>query len=191
MPATNPQLPQRHPITVQEFFRMGETGVLAPETGIELIDGELIDMPPIGPQHASRTKRVSALLHRAIGERAIVSTQDPILLGDLNAPQPDIALLVPRDDFYEAEHPHPADVLLLIEVADTSLTYDYDRKLPLYARFGIPEVWLIDIAGRTVMIHRDPQAEQARYAARFPLEPPGLIRPVMLPDIELDLSALL
>lgn len=170
---------------------MGETGVLAPETRIELIDGELIDMPPVGPQHASRAKRVSALLHRAIGERAIVSTQDPILLGDLNAPQPDIALLVPRDDFFEAEHPRPADVLLLIEVADTSLAYDYDRKLPLYARFGIPEVWLIDIAGRTVMIHRDPKAEQARYAVPFPLEPPGLIRPVMLPDIELDLSALL
>lgn len=90
MPATNPQVPQRHPITVEEFFRMGETGVLAPETRIELIDGELIDMPPIGPPHASRTKRVSALLHRAIGERAIVSTQDPIILGDLNAPQPDI-----------------------------------------------------------------------------------------------------
>lgn len=191
MPATNPQVPQRHPITVREFFRMGETGVLGPETRIELIDGELIDMPPIGPPHASRTKRLSALLHRAVGGRAIVSTQDPILLGDLNAPQPDIALLSPRDDFYEAEHPRPADALLLIEIADTSLAYDRDRKLPLYARFGIPEVWLIDIAGGTVTIHRDPLAEQASYATRFPLESPGLIRPVMLPDMELDLSALL
>ncbi|MCU0836787.1 MAG: Uma2 family endonuclease [Chromatiaceae bacterium] len=145
--------------------------------------------PPTAPDHRAgvlphgRDRRAGARdPHRAHRRRA-----------DRHAapPQPDIALLAPRDDFYEAEHPRPADVLLLVEVADTSLAYDRDRKLPLYARFGIPEVWLIDIAGRTVMIHRDPQAEPGRYAARFPLEPPGLIQPVMLPDIELDLSALL
>jgi Uma2 family endonuclease len=191
MQAIAQQGPTRHRITVQEFFRMGEIGVFEPEARIELIDGELFDMPPIGPPHASRTKRVSRLLHRGVGDSAIVSTQDPIILGDLNAPQPDIALLKPRDDFYETEHPQPDDILLLVEVADTSLAHDRDRKLPLYARFAIPEVWLVDIGGRAVTVHRDPRPEQGSYATSVPLEPPGLIRPAMLPDVELDLSALL
>jgi Uma2 family endonuclease len=191
MQATAPQAPRRHPITVQEFFRMGEIGVFEPEARIELIEGELIDMPPIGPPHASRTTRVSTILHRGLGVRAIVSTQNPVILGDLNAPQPDIAVLEPRDDFYETRHPHPEDVLLLVEVPDSSLAFDRDRKLPLYARFGIPEFWLVNIPDRAVIVHRDPRPEQGSYATRFPLALPGLIRPVMLPDIELDLSTLL
>ncbi|WP_295882512.1 Uma2 family endonuclease [uncultured Thiohalocapsa sp.] len=114
-----------------------------------------------------------------------------MILGDLNAPQPDIAVLKPREDFYATGHPHPDDVLLLVEVADTSPAHDRHRRLPLYARFGVPEVWLIDIGGRAVTIHRDPQPAQGSYATSFLLESPGLIRPVMLPDLELDLSALL
>ena len=82
-------------------------------------------------------------------------------------------------------------MLLLVEVADISLAFDHDRKLPLYARFGIPEVWLVNVPGRAVIVHRDPQPEQGGYATRFSLKPPGLIRPVMLPDVELDLSSLL
>jgi Uma2 family endonuclease len=191
MQATPPQVPRRHPITVQEFFRMGESGVLAPDARIELIEGELIDMAPIGPAHAGRTTRIGTILHRGVADHAIVSTQNPIILGDLNAPQPDITLLKPRADFYEIEHPHPDDVLLVVEVADSSLTYDRDRKLPLYGRFRIPELWVVDIAGRTISIHRDPQPAQGTYAMGFELELPGLIRPVMLPDIELDLACLL
>ncbi|WP_058555356.1 Uma2 family endonuclease [Thiohalocapsa sp. ML1] len=191
MQASAPQAPQRHPITVQEFFRMGETGVLAPDARIELIEGELIDMPPIGPPHASRIAQLNELLVEATRGRAAVWPQNPILLGDLSAPQPDIALLKRRDDFYAHGHPQPEDVLLLGEVADSSLAFDRDRKLPLYARFGIPEVWLVNIPGRTVIVHRNPRPEQGSYATQFPLEPPGLIRPVLLPDIELDLSPLL
>jgi Uma2 family endonuclease len=191
MQATAPQAPQRHAITVEEFFRMGEIGVFEPEARIELIEGELIDMARIGPPHASRTARLSTIFHRGLGGCAIVSTQNPVILGDLNAPQPDIALLKPRDDFYETRHPHPDDILLLVEVADTSLAHDRDRKLPLYARFAVPEVWLIDIGGRSVTIHRDPQPQQGCYATSFPLQPPGLIRPVLLPDVELDLAPLL
>jgi len=191
MQATAQQTPTRHRITVPEFFRMGEIGVFAPEARIELIDGELFDMPPIGPPHASRTTRISSILHRSLAERAIVSTQNPVILGDLNAPQPDIAVLKPRADFYATEHPQPDDILLLVEVAGTSLAHDRDRKLPLYARFAIPEVWLIDIGGGAVTIHRDPQPEQGSYATGFTLAPPALIRPVMLPDLELDLSPLL
>jgi Uma2 family endonuclease len=191
MPATAPQAPRRHPITVQEFFRMGETGVLAPDARIELIEGELIDMPPIGPPHASRTAQLNEILVGALRGHAVVWPQNPVLLGDLSAPQPDIAVLERREDFYAHGHPQPEDVLLLVEVADSSLAFDCDRKLPLYARFGVPEFWLVNIPGRAVIVHRDPRPEQGSYATQFSLEPPGLIRPVKLPDVELDLSPLL
>ena len=100
---------------------MGEAGVLDPEARIELIEGEMIDMPPIAPPYASHTRRLTLLLIEAIGRRAIVSTRNPILPGDLSAPQPDIAILKPRNDFYSAEHPQAEDVLLVIEVADSSV----------------------------------------------------------------------
>jgi hypothetical protein len=101
---------------------MGEAGVLDPNARIELIDGEMIDMPPIAPPHAGRTKRLNLLLIEAIGRRAVVSTQDPVLLGDLSAPQLDIAILKPREDFYTQAHPQAEDVLLVIEIADSSGT---------------------------------------------------------------------
>ena len=191
MHAIAQQVPTRHLITVQEFFRMGQGGVFAPEARIELIDGALFDMPPIGPPHASETARINQILVDGVRGRAIVWPQNPIHLGDLSAPQPDLALLRLREDFYRHEHPRPEHVLLLVEVADTSLAHDRDRKLPLYARFAIPEVWLVDIGAGAVSIHRDPRPEQGRYATSFPLTPPGLIQPVLLPDLELNLSALL
>jgi Uma2 family endonuclease len=180
--------PRPHRVTTQEFFRMGEAGVLDPEARIELIEGEMIDMPPIAPPHASRTKRLTLLLIEAVGRRAIVSTQDPILLGDLSAPQPDIAILKPRDDFYSSEHPQAEDVLLVIEVADSSVRYDRTRKLPLYARYGIPEVWLIDIPARAIRVHRAP--ENGAYRSSHQLGPPYRISPSMLDGVELELGAL-
>lgn len=191
MQAIAQQVPTRHRITVQEFFRMGEIGVFEPEARIELIDGELFDMPPIGPPHASETARINQILVEATRGRAIVWPQNPIRLGDLSAPQPDLALLRWRQDFYRQAHPRPDDVLLLVEVAGTSLAHDRDRKLPLYARFAIPEVWLIDITGGAVTVYRDPRPEHGSYASTLLLEAPGLIRPAMLPDVELDLLPLL
>ncbi len=167
---------------------MGEAGVLDPEARIELIEGELIDMPPIAPPHAGRTKRLTLLLIEALARRAIVSTQDPILLGDLSAPQPDIAVLKPRDDFYTSEHPRADDVLLVIEIADSSVLYDRERKLPLYARFGIPEAWLIDIPARAIWIHRDPA--DGAYRRSFALAAPYRIGLALLDGVELDLGGL-
>jgi Uma2 family endonuclease len=188
MPVNAFHAPRPHRVTTQEFFRMGEAGVLDPEAKIELIEGEMIDMPPIAPPHASRTTRLTRLLIEAIGRRAVVSTQNPVLLGDLSAPQPDIAILDPRDDFYSSEHPKAKDVRLLIEIADSSVRYDRTRKLPLYARYGIPEVWLIDIPARAIWIHRDP--ENGAYGTTFELTPPYRISPSMLDDVELTLAAL-
>ena len=167
---------------------MGEAGVLDPEARIELIEGVMIDMPPIAPPHAGRTKRLTFLLIEAIGKRAIVATQDPILLGDLSAPQPDIAVLKPRDDFYTSDHPQAEDVLLVIEIADSSIRYDRERKLPLYARFGISETWLIDIPARAIRVYREP--ENGAYQTSFQLAAPHRIRPAMLDGVELALGGL-
>ena len=181
--------PRRHPITVGEYVRMGTTGVLGEEARVELIEGEIIDMPPIGAPHASKVKRLNRILSLGVGNRAIVSAQDPILLGDFSAPQPDLALLRPRDDFYDQAHPGPEDVLLLIEVADSSLAYDRETKLPLYARFGIPEVWLLDVVGGNLDIHRDP--EGGRYTTQFRVRSLDEVEVSGLPGLVLDLGGLL
>lgn len=188
MPASAFQTPRRHPITVGEYIQMGVTGILGPEPRVELIDGEIIDMPPIGAPHAGGVKRLIRVLTQALGERAILAAQDPVLLGDLSAPQPDLALLRPRDDFYAEAHPGPEDVLLLIEVAASSLAFDRETKLPLYARFGIPEVWLVDVAGRTLDIQRDPDG--GRYTTQFRVRDLTAVEIAALPGLSLDLTGL-
>jgi Uma2 family endonuclease len=182
------QIPKPHPITVQEYLRMGETGVLDPGSRLELIEGELFDMPPIGPLHSSRVKRLIRIFSQALGDRAIVSVQDPVLLGDFSVPQPDLALLRWREDFYERAHPRPADVLVLVEVADTTLAYDRDRKLPLYARFAVPEVWLVDVLGNHLDVHRDPA--DGTYTTRFRVQDLSRVGVAALPDVTLDLRPL-
>lgn len=141
-------------LSVADYHRMGEVGILGPELRTELIDGEIIEMPPIGHPHAGTVKLLANRLKESVGANAIVAVQDPVWLDDHSEPIPDIALLRPRADWYRNGHPGPHDVLLLIEVADTSLTYDREVKLPRYARAGIPEVWLVDLSGRRLSIHR-------------------------------------
>ncbi|RKT45872.1 Uma2 family endonuclease [Thiocapsa rosea] len=148
--------------SVTDYHRMGETGILGPDLRTELIDGEIIEMPPIGYPHAGTVKLLANLMKETVGRDAIVAVQDPVWLDDHSEPLPDIALLRPRPDYYRNAHPGPADVLLLVEVADSSLAYDREIKLPRYARAGIPEVWLVDLAGRRLDIHRQPT--EAGYA---------------------------
>jgi len=182
------QLPQHHPISVREYFRMGETGVLDPEVRCELIEGKLFDMPPIGPPHSSKVNRLIRSFSQIVGDQAIVSAQNPIVLGDFSAPQPDLALLHWRENFYEQVHPGPEDVLMLAEVADSTLTYDRDYKLPLYARFAIPEVWLVDVAGRQLDVHQDP--ESGKYKTKFRVRDLSCVGIAALPNIKLDLRSL-
>lgn len=167
---------------------MGETGVLDPRARIELLEGKLFDMPPIGPQHSSQVNRFIRLFSRVVGDQAIVSAQNPVLLGDFSAPQPDLALLRWRDDFYEQAHPGPADILVLVEVADSTLAHDRDRKLPLYARFGIPEVWILDIGGKHLDIHRDPA--DGTYTTRFRVQDLSSVCIAAVPHLRLDLRSL-
>lgn len=180
---------KRHRLTVEEYHRMGETGVLAPDARVELIQGEIIDMAPIGTRHAATVKRLSALLSKASAGRAIVSVQDPIRLDDASEPQPDLALVKPRADYYAHGHPTAADVLLIIEVADTSGAYDRHVKAPLYARHGVPEVWIVDLDERVVRFLRSPDGD--RYTDITASETPRLTPIALLPGIALDLSDIL
>jgi len=147
---------QRRKLSLDEFHRMGEAGILREDDRVELIEGDLIQMAPIGTKHFAKVNRLSRLFSQAVGKLAIVSTQNPIALPAQNEPQPDIAILKPRDDDYEGQLPAAQDVLLLVEVADTTLAYDRDVKVPIYARHGIVEVWLVDVNTRQLFVHRDP-----------------------------------
>jgi Uma2 family endonuclease len=149
-----PPRPRR--LTVEDYYRMGEVGILRSDECVELIEGEIIDMSPPGHLHAGTVDQLADLLHRAVGDRAIVRVQNPVLLDRYSEPQPDLALLLPRADFYKSTRPRSVDVLLVIEVADTSLTYDCEVKVALYARHGIPEVWVVDIRGHRLLRYRDP-----------------------------------
>jgi len=149
--------PTRHLISVDAFHRMGETGILGPADRVELIDGEIIDMSPIGALHAAIVDLLARHFGRRAGDAVFVRCQNPLRLDDMSEPEPDIAILRPRADFYTTAHPGPADVLLVIEVADTSLSYDLAVKVPLYARHGIPEVWVIDSATRRTQVFREPR----------------------------------
>ena len=148
--------PARHLISVDVFYRMGEAGILGPSDRVELIDGEIIDMSPIGALHAAIVARLASFFSQRLGEAAVIRCQNPLRLDDVNEPEPDIAILRSRSDFYMTAHPGPADVLLVIEVADTSLAYDLGTKVPLYARHGIPEVWVIYAATRQTRVFRQP-----------------------------------
>jgi Uma2 family endonuclease len=148
--------PTRRRFTVHDYHRMAEAGVLGEDDRVELIDGEIIQMSPIGSPHAGTVNRCSKRLEQRFGDAAVVQVQNPIRLDEHNEPEPDLALLKPRPDFYTTAHPTPPDVFLVVEVADTSLEYDRRRKLPLYARHGIPEVWLVDLNADTILVARDP-----------------------------------
>lgn len=150
---------QRHRLSVTDFHRMAEAGILRPGERVELIEGEIIDMAPIGSAHGGAVKLLANRLKLAVGERAVVSVQDPVVLDAHSEPQPDVALLRPREDFYAASHPRAQDVLLVVEVAEASLPYDREVKPPLYARHGIPEAWLVDLASRQFLMHRAPTAK--------------------------------
>ena len=185
----NPPLLTRHRLSVADYYRMGEAGIFAPDARVELIEGEVIDMAPIGTRHGSAVKRLVALLTSALGARVIVAVQDPLRLNELSEPEPDLMLLKPRADFYADAHPTAADVLLLIEVADTSARYDREIKLPLYARHGVPEVWLVDLEARLLRFYSQPAGDA--YAQSSTSASPGRRSIAALPGIEIDLAQIL
>ena len=160
---------------------MGEAGVFGEDDRVELLDGHVYAMSPIGSEHAACVRRLNRLFQKRVGTSALVSVQTPIRLDDVSEPEPDLALLAPRDDDYAARHPRPDDIFLVVEVADTSLAFDRDVKLPLYADAGIPEVWLVDLASNEVHAFR--RLESDRYAEHETVGPGEAIRVTELPSL--------
>lgn len=180
--------PRYHKLKVADYYRMAEVGILAPDARVELIDGEIIDMVPIGSAHASCVDRLLRVLSGSVGEQAIVRVQNPLRLGDFSEPGPDLMLLKPKEDFYASRHPAADDVLLLIEVSDTSLQYDLGVKIPLYAAHGVGEVWVVDLAGRCLLMHREPAGKAYRRVESS--ESLATVAPSALPGVTLDLRQL-
>lgn len=172
-----------------EYHRMAEAGILSEDDRVELIEGEIVQMSPIGSRHQACVDRLSTLFHQHVGRAAIVRVQGPVSLGEYSEPQPDLALLRPRDDFYAQAHPTPADILLLVEVAETSQGYDRDIKLPLYARAGVPEVWLADLVEDAMYVYCQPHGgayNEARQVRRG-----ESLAPRLLPHVTLEVGAIL
>jgi Uma2 family endonuclease len=146
----------RRLFAVDEFHRMAEAGVFGDADRLELVDGEVVQMTPIGSRHAGCVMSLNDWFGQHVQARAIVSVQNPVVLSEQTEVYPDIALLKRRSDFYSHSLPRPADVLLIVEVADTTADYDRQVKLPRYARVGIPEVWVLDLPQGAIDVYRQP-----------------------------------
>ncbi|QSJ19871.1 Uma2 family endonuclease [Nostoc sp. UHCC 0702] len=157
----------RRKFTVEQYHKMVESGILAEDDRVELIRGEIIEMSPIGTKHAACVNRLVNLLVQLLGKRVIVAAQNPIALNNKSEPQPDVALLKPRDDFFATAHPQPQDIFLLIEVSDSTVMYDREEKIPLYAEANIIEVWLIDINEQIVEVYQQPTAAGYQHMQKF------------------------
>jgi Uma2 family endonuclease len=152
----------RYRFSVADYHRLGETGILAGDRRVELIDGEIRHMNPIGPLHAGTVSHLLHLLSRQLGERALLSVQNPVQLDDFSEPQPDLMVLRPRDDSYTTAHPQPADVFVIVEVADTTERYDREEKILRYARAGIAEAWLVLPGVKTIEQYTEPRGGSYR-----------------------------
>ncbi len=182
------ELPRRR-FTVEDYHRMAEAGILHEADRVELIEGEIVEMSPIGHHHIASVLALSRRLTLAVGDRALLSSQNPVRLSHDTEPEPDVVLLRPPESRYWQQAPRAEDVLLLVEVADSSYRYDRDVKLPLYARAGIPEVWVVDIAGEAVEIHRQPGLRG--YASAQRVERGATIAPAAFADAVLAVADLL
>jgi Uma2 family endonuclease len=181
---------QRYRFTVEEYHRMGEAGILPEDSRIELIAGEIVVREPIGSRHAGTVNRLTRLWTSRLGERAVVQVQNPIELPEEDSePQPDVTLLRPRADFYTGAHPVAADVLLLIEVADSTLAVDRRVRMPLYARAAIREAWILDLTADRVEVYRAPTAKGYRQVATFARG--QRLTPEAFPDLTLTVEDLL
>lgn len=161
--------PAQKPISIRLYQQMGEKGLLTQEDRVQLIDGEILEMPPIGARHGSVTGRLSKWMYQAVGDAAIIRLGNPVNLGEYSQPQPDLMLLEPRADDYIEAHPGPENVLLLVEVSDSTLDFDQGRKRELYARFAIREYWVIDVKNRSIDAYSDPAHGEFRSAVKHRL----------------------
>jgi Uma2 family endonuclease len=179
--------PARHKLDVETLYRMADAGIFGEDDRIELIDGELIDMAPIGCDHAATVNGLTQVLIMACYGRATVSIQNPVRIDTFNEPQPDLVVLRLRADNYHKEpRGGPEDALLVVEVADTSLRFDRTVKLPLYARAGFAEVWIVDLKHRVLNAYRD--SSDGEYATVQTYRAGDSIALALAPDIAITLN---
>ena len=175
--------------TVDEYHRMAKAGVFHEDDRVELIDGQVVEMTPIGPRHARCVDDLTRLLSRLADDQAIVRVQNPVVLAEYHEPQPDLALVRERPDRYGQAHPQPAHVMLVVEVADTSVEHDRSVKIPLYARAEIPEAWLVNLPDELIEVYRNPAG--GSYAEITSLSRGETIKPLLLPDARLGVADIL
>ena len=185
-PAETAEVRPRRRFTVAEYYAMAEAGILTKRDRVELLDGEIVVMAPIGNRHAFCVDWLNRFWILALAERAIDRIQNPVRLNDSSEPEPDITLLAWRDDFYVSGHPGPDDVLLLIEVADSTVDFDRNQKLRLYARAGIVEFWIVNLQDRRVETYAEPEGD--RYGNIRHYGPGESVSPLSFPDITLEVE---
>jgi len=187
--ATEDGGPAPHLFTVDEYYKMAEIGIFDEDSRVELIDGVIYDMPPIGPGHASSFERIADLFRALFGGSASVRHQNPVRLGIRSEPEPDIAIVIRRADYYSAGHPTPADVLLMVEIADSSLAHDRNTKSSAYASAGIREYWIVDLVHSELIVYRDPSRGEYRSMQRLTRD--DTVMPVAFVDIKIAVADLL
>jgi Uma2 family endonuclease len=180
---------KRRLFTVQDCYRMADAGILLPDERVELIRGEILQMSPIGTRHGAAVDRATRVLVRLAGDGAIVRVQGTVELDQFCAPQPDVAILRPKDDFYVGKHPAGADIFLIIEVADSSLEYDTTTKLALYAILGVQEYWVVDLVNDRLLVYSEPHEDLYKITREF--HRGDMLAPQLLPDCRIDVSTLI
>lgn len=181
-------IPQRYLFDVEAYHQLGETGKFSEDENVELIEGEIVIMPPIGSSHAFSVTELSETLYDKIGKQAKMRVQNPVQLGDLSEPQPDIVLVRRVEHGYRQTHPRADDILLLVEVADTTLKYDRETKILLYARYGISEVWLVNLTDKCVEVYREPSPTGYKSSRRF--DPGESLTPINFPDMTIPVDGI-
>lgn len=185
-------------LTVEEYHRMGELGILDPGEAVELIEGQVIQKPMKGTRHASTVRRIENLLRNRLGDRVFVISQDPVQLSDYSEPEPDIALVRPDPLYYEDHHPTPREIYLIIEVADNTLKRDSAKRIPcgnrefkgtVYAKAGITDYWVLDISERQLYVLREPQANG--YQREVILKENDPISLLAFPDVTITVAEML
>lgn len=180
---------RRWRFTVDDYYRMGEVGILPHDARVELVDGDAIELPPVSSLGNGTVASVRELLHERIQSRATIGVRGPPILPQYGAPQPDILVLRRREDFYRSANPTAEDVLFLIEVSDSTLAYDRDTKGPIYARAGIPEYWIVKLRDRTLLVHREPV--DGVYRSVAVLARGDTVQPLAFPDVTVLVADLL
>lgn len=176
---------QKYRFSVAQYHQMGATGILSEEQRVELIKGEIFEMSPISSLHAGTVKLLISFFHEHMKVPFVLSVQDPITLNSYSEPQPDVAVLKPRTDHYTTSHPRPLEVLLLVEVADSSLLKDRQLKLPLYARADIPEVWIVNLVDQLLEVYTDP--EDGLYKVQHNYEANDMVSQALLGEFGVEL----